>query len=111
MWEIGVNTWVRTSPLTDDGPAVLAPTVREWEDRPTAYAELRENLAPVVEYAAANNVRIAVEPLNRYETSVLNTVEQALEVLRRGIRQRQTGRTTRRANHFNRRLTILIHRC
>lgn len=166
MWEIGVNTWVWTSPLTDDRLAVLAPKVREWgfdvielpvehpgdwdphraadlladlglkativvamapgrelvdadtiaetqeylrhtvdvavtvgsqvaagpaytsvgrtwkiEDRPKVYAELRENLAPVVEYAAANNVRIAVEPLNRYETSVINTVEQALTVL------------------------------
>lgn len=166
MWDIGVNTWVWTSPLTDDGLAVLAPKVREWgfdvielpvehpgdwdphraadllatfglsatvclvmppgrelveadtvadtqdylrhvvdvaavvgspvaagpayssvgrtwrvEDRPKVYAELRENLAPVAEYAAANGVRIAVEPLNRYETSLLNTVEQALEAL------------------------------
>lgn len=166
MWEIGVNTWVWTSPLTDDGLAVLAPKVREWgfdvielpveqpgdwdphraadllaalslkatvvlamgpgrelvdadtvaetqdylrhavdvavtvgsqvaagpaytsvgrtwqiADRPKVYAELRENLAPVAEYAAANDVRIAVEPLNRYETSLINTVEQALEVL------------------------------
>ena len=39
------------------------------------------NLAPVVEHAAAAGVTIAVEPLNRYETSVLNTVEQALEAL------------------------------
>jgi D-psicose/D-tagatose/L-ribulose 3-epimerase len=166
MWDIGVNTWVWTSPLTDDGLAVLAPKVREWgfdvielpveqpgdwdphraadllaafglkatvclvmppgrelveadtvadtqdylrhvvdvaavvgspvaagpayssvgrtwrvENRPKVYAELRENLASVVEYAAANDVRIAVEPLNRYETSLLNTVEQALEAL------------------------------
>ena len=166
MWDIGVNTWVWTSPLTDDGLAVLAPKVRAWgfdvielpveqpgdwdphraadllaaldlkatvvlamapgrelvdadtvaetqdylrhvvdvaasvgspvaagpayssvgrtwriEDRSTLYARLRENLAPVVEYAAASGVRVAVEPLNRYETSVINTVEQALEVL------------------------------
>jgi len=166
MWPIGVNTWVWTSPLTDDGLAVLAPKVREWgfdvielpvehpgdwdphraadllaslgltatvclamapgrelvqadtvavtqdylrhvvdvaatvgspvaagpayssvgrtwhvENRPMVYAELRENLAPVVEYAAANNVCLAVEPLNRYETSLLNTVEQALDAL------------------------------
>lgn len=166
MWDIGVSTWVWTSPLTDDGLAVLAPRVREWgfdvielpvehpgdwdphraadllaslgltatvclvmapgrelvradtvadtqdylrhvvdvaatvgspvaagpayssvgrtwrvENRPMVYAELRENLAPVVDYAAANNVRLAVEPLNRYETSLLNTVEQALDAL------------------------------
>lgn len=38
---------------------------RTWriEDRSTLYAELRENLTPVVEYAAANHVRVAVEPL------------------------------------------------
>lgn len=166
MWDIGVNTWVWTSPLTDGGLAELAPRVSDWgfdvielpverpgdwdphraaellaslglkatvclvmppgrelvesdtvtetqdylrqvvdvaavlgspvaagpayssvgrtwriENRSKVYAELRENLAPVVEYAAANNVRIAVEPLNRYETSLLNTVEQALDAL------------------------------
>jgi len=166
MWDIGVNTWVWTSPLTDDGLAALAPRIREWgfdvielpvehqgdwdphraadllaalglkatvclvmppgrelveadtvaetqdylrhvvdvaaivaspvaagpayssvgrtwriENRAAVYAELRENLAPVVDYAAARGVRIAVEPLNRYETSLLNTVEQALEAL------------------------------
>ncbi|ANZ41202.1 sugar phosphate isomerase [Lentzea guizhouensis] len=166
MWDIGVNTWVWTSPLTDDGLAALAPKVREWgfdvielpveqpgdwdphraadllaalglratvclvmppgrelvaagtvretqdylrhvvdvagvvgspviagpayssvgrtwrvDDRPRVYAELRANLTPVVEHAAAQGVRVAVEPLNRYETSLLNTVEQALEAL------------------------------
>ena len=30
MWDIGVNTWVWTSPLTDEGLAALAPKVREW---------------------------------------------------------------------------------
>jgi len=35
----------------------------------------------VVEHARAAGVRIAVEPLNRYETSVLNTVGQTLEAL------------------------------
>ncbi|MEU7476947.1 sugar phosphate isomerase/epimerase family protein [Lentzea sp. NPDC042327] len=166
MWDIGVSTWVWTSPLTDDGLAALAPKVREqgfdvielpveqpgdWDphraadllaalglratvclvmppgrelvaadtvretqdylrhvvdvaavvgspviagpayssvgrtwridDRPRVYAELRANLAPVVEHAAARGVRVAVEPLNRYETSLLNTVDQALEAL------------------------------
>lgn len=166
MWDIGVSTWVWTSPLTDDGLAALAPRIREWgfdvielpveqpgdwdphraadllaelnlaatvclvmppgrelvgadtvaetqdylrhvvdvaaivgspvaagpayssvgrtwriDDRPRVYAEWRANLRPVVEYAAENGVRIAVEPLNRYETSLLNTVDQALEAL------------------------------
>ena len=64
------------------GPA-YASVGRTWPiaDRAAAYTELRENLAPVGEYAAENGVTVAVEPLNRYETSVINTVDQALEAL------------------------------
>ena len=51
------------------------------DERRALYAELAENLKPVVAYAAERGVRIGVEPLNRYETSVVNTVEQALEAL------------------------------
>jgi D-psicose/D-tagatose/L-ribulose 3-epimerase len=49
--------------------------------RDACYAELRENLAPVVEHAMAAGIRVGVEPLNRYETSVLNTVDQAVVAL------------------------------
>ncbi|WP_367129390.1 sugar phosphate isomerase/epimerase family protein [Saccharothrix sp. HUAS TT1] len=64
------------------GPAYSA-VGRTWRigNRPEVYARLRDNLAPVVEHAASKGVRIAVEPLNRYETSLLNTVGQALEAL------------------------------
>jgi D-psicose/D-tagatose/L-ribulose 3-epimerase len=64
------------------GPAYTS-VGRTWriDDRPAAYAQLRANLRPVAEYAAARGVTIAVEPLNRYETSLLNTVDQALEAL------------------------------
>ncbi|MFE2726160.1 sugar phosphate isomerase/epimerase family protein [Kitasatospora sp. NPDC059327] len=168
MWNIGVNTWVWTSPLTDESLSALAPRVRDWgfdvielpveqpgdwdphraaallnglglrvtvclvmppgrelveagadtvadtqaylrhvvdvaatvgspvvagpayssvgrtwriDDRSSLYRSLRANLAPGVEYAAERNVRVAVEPLNRYETSLVNTVEQGLEAL------------------------------
>jgi D-psicose/D-tagatose/L-ribulose 3-epimerase len=167
---VGVNTWVWTSPLTDDGLRRLAPMVKDWgfdlielpvenigdwdpasaatllsdlglpatvtlvmgpgrelvdaddtvvrstqdylrrvvdaahavgagviagpayasvgrtwrmspAERQSRYAELAENLAPVAEYARYADVRLAVEPLNRYETSLINTVDQALEAL------------------------------
>jgi D-psicose/D-tagatose/L-ribulose 3-epimerase len=35
----------------------------------------------VCSYAAERGVRVAVEPLVRYETSLINTVEQALEAI------------------------------
>jgi D-psicose/D-tagatose/L-ribulose 3-epimerase len=70
-------------------PAVCGPfyaqTGRVWrlspDERGAAYREWRENLAPVVEYAGERGVRIGIEPLNRYETSLVNTVAQALEGL------------------------------
>ncbi|MDN3240292.1 sugar phosphate isomerase/epimerase family protein [Glycomyces tritici] len=64
------------------GPA-YASVGRTWRlaDRPAAYRELREHLKPVADYAAERGVTVAVEPLNRYETSLVNTVDQALEAL------------------------------
>jgi D-psicose/D-tagatose/L-ribulose 3-epimerase len=64
------------------GPAYTS-VGRAWliEDRAAAYRELRASLRPVAEYAAAQGVTVAVEPLNRYETSLINTVDQALEAL------------------------------
>lgn len=70
-------------------PAVCGPfyaqTGRVWrltpDERAAAYAEWRDNLAPVVDHAGERGVRIGIEPLNRYETSLINTVDQALEAL------------------------------
>ena len=66
------------------GPFYAA-TGRVWRmdaaQREAAYAQLRESLAPVVEHAAAHGVRLGIEPLNRYETSLVNTVDQALTAL------------------------------
>jgi D-psicose/D-tagatose/L-ribulose 3-epimerase len=70
-------------------PAVAGPAYtsvgRTWRlsdtERKAAYAQLRENLAPVVEHAAQVGVRIGVEPLNRYETSLLNTIDQTLDAI------------------------------
>jgi D-psicose/D-tagatose/L-ribulose 3-epimerase len=70
-------------------PAVCGPfyaaTGRVWrmtpDERAAAYREWRTNLAPVVEHAGERGVVIGIEPLNRYETSLVNTVDQALEAL------------------------------
>nr|WP_314843988.1 sugar phosphate isomerase/epimerase family protein [uncultured Microbacterium sp.] len=62
-----------------------APTGVTWrmsaDDRAEATRELRENLAPVADHATDAGITLAIEPLNRYETSVLNTVEQSLDAL------------------------------
>jgi D-psicose/D-tagatose/L-ribulose 3-epimerase len=62
-----------------------APTGATWrmtpEERTEVVAQLRRNLRPLVEEAEEAGLTLAVEPLNRYETSVLNTVEQGLEAL------------------------------
>ncbi len=66
------------------GPAYAA-TGRTWRmtaaARTAAYAELAAALAPVVDHALQAGVRIGIEPLNRYETSLINTVDQALLAL------------------------------
>ncbi|PRX47280.1 D-psicose/D-tagatose/L-ribulose 3-epimerase [Prauserella shujinwangii] len=66
------------------GPA-YASVGRTWRmtatERAACVRELRDNLAPVLEHARQAGVVLGVEPLNRYETSLLNTVGQTLEAL------------------------------
>ncbi|GAB3981971.1 sugar phosphate isomerase/epimerase family protein [Plantactinospora veratri] len=67
------------------GGPVYAAVGRTWRMTGTAraacYADFRRALAPVADHAGERGVSIGVEPLNRYETSVANTVEQTLELL------------------------------
>jgi D-psicose/D-tagatose/L-ribulose 3-epimerase len=78
----------------DSAAAVGAPCVggpvyssvgRTWRmsaaERATCYADFRHALRPVADYAGERGVSIGVEALNRYETSVVNTVEQAVELI------------------------------
>jgi D-psicose/D-tagatose/L-ribulose 3-epimerase len=70
-------------------PTVCGPfyaqTGRVWrmspEQRREADAELRRTLEPVAARAREAGVVLGIEPLNRYETSLINTVDQALEAL------------------------------
>lgn len=66
------------------GPFYAA-TGRVWpmsaSEREATYGQWREALEPVVAYAAQAGVALGIEPLNRYETSVINTTTQALEAL------------------------------
>ena len=66
------------------GP-IYASVGRAWriapDERRRLYGELREALAPLCEYGGERGVKLALEPLVRYETSLLNTVEQALEAI------------------------------
>ena len=68
------------------GPAYTS-VGRTWllepSERQRAYDEVANHLRPVAAHAADRGVRIAIEPLNRFETSLVNTVDQALEIVRR----------------------------
>ncbi len=87
------------------GP-IYASVGRTWRmtagERKAVYAELREALRPVAEYGAERAVKLAIEPLIRYETSVINTTEQALEAIDGlppegcGLLSTPTTRTSRR---------------
>jgi D-psicose/D-tagatose/L-ribulose 3-epimerase len=58
---------------------------RTWRIESHERPELRERvaraLAPVVTRAESAGVKLAIEPLNRFETSVFNTVEQTVELV------------------------------
>ena len=58
-----------------------APVAPGGGERPAVLARVAEGLRPVAELAAERGVKLAIEPLNRYETSLINTVEQGLELL------------------------------
>lgn len=52
-------------------------------ERQTVLERLAAALRPLAEHAAGRGVRLGLEPLNRFETSLVNTVEQACEVVDR----------------------------
>lgn len=53
----------------------------EAAERPELLERLVQALAPVLARAESADVKLAIEPLNRFETSLFNTVEQTLELV------------------------------
>ena len=53
----------------------------EFFERERMLQTLVENLTPVIACAEVHGVRLAIEPLNRFETSLFNTVEQAMRLV------------------------------
>jgi D-psicose/D-tagatose/L-ribulose 3-epimerase len=58
---------------------------RTWllnaDERRATVDGLAETLRPLADAAVSAGVALALEPLNRFETSLINTVDQALEVV------------------------------
>lgn len=50
-------------------------------DRTAVLHRVAAGLRPVADVAGERGVALAIEPLNRYETSLINTVEQGLELV------------------------------
>ncbi len=67
------------------GP-VYAAVGRQWqataEQRKRDLERCAKNLKEVARHAAAKGVTLAIEPLNRFETSFINLTEQAVELMR-----------------------------
>ena len=65
------------------GP-IYASVGRKWRvsdaERADLLEELAANLAPVAEYAGERGVKLALEPLNRFEKTHINTAEQGMEI-------------------------------
>jgi len=68
------------------GP-IYTPVGKTWQmdvaERAATIDRLVEGLKPLVEYAGERGVKLGIEPLNRFETSLLNTAEQTMEVVDR----------------------------
>jgi D-psicose/D-tagatose/L-ribulose 3-epimerase len=79
-----VDAAVRVGSAIVAGP-MYAPVGKLWRLEPAEWsrmiARVAERLRPVAEYAGERGVKLAVEPLNRYETSLVNTVAQGLELV------------------------------
>lgn len=66
-------------------PAIIGSMQGKWDetvDRPTALAHLRDALQRLGEHAESLGTVLLYEPLNRYETNLINTLEQSVALLK-----------------------------
>lgn len=67
------------------GGPIYASVGRTWrvdpDQRRQLLDEVRNSLLPIAEHARSSGVMLAIEPLNRYETSLITTVAQARELI------------------------------
>ncbi len=66
-------------------PAIIGSMQGRWDDavdRPTAIGYLSEALNELGEHAKQYNVPLIYEPLNRYETNLINTVADGVELMK-----------------------------
>ena len=74
----------------------------EPDEREQQRALAVESIKAVAAYAGERGVRLAIEPLNRFETDLVNTAEQVLELVAR-VERRQRRRAARHVPHEHRR--------
>jgi D-psicose/D-tagatose/L-ribulose 3-epimerase len=69
------------------GGPMFAPTGKTWRmapgERVTVIERIVAGLRPVVDYAGERGISLAIEPINRFETSVINTAAQVMEIVER----------------------------
>jgi D-psicose/D-tagatose/L-ribulose 3-epimerase len=53
----------------------------DTSERTALIARVAANLRPLLDHAEASGVRLAIEPLNRFETSLFNTVAQTMALV------------------------------
>jgi D-psicose/D-tagatose/L-ribulose 3-epimerase len=69
---------------TVSGPmyaGVGATMMREPADRRAQWDRAVSTLRPIADHAAGREVKLAMEPLNRFETDLVNTVDQGLRMI------------------------------
>lgn len=80
----GVDMAAQVGARVFAGP-LYSPTGQTWlmdgAQRAATVGRLVESLRPLASYAGERGVALALEPLNRFETSFINTAEQAIEVV------------------------------